>query len=664
MGVNREPGIQTFAAGFVALFFLLSHTLAWAEVGLEYEIRDNPVGVDDRIYINIFVDYPDPEAVSVTKPPLPKGVRITSGPKITRVADGDTFKTRISYQMRGEETGRFIIKPFIVVVNGKSLETNTRILSIGQYRNRRLYIPLQVEWRIPERTVFVGQSIPVSLQLLNQLEIPLIDSYEITHPKGAFFEEIHGLGEIESLPAGDRYLYNIPVASFIITPSQSGRLFLPAAEVHAIGERAESPVARIDVQQLPAEARTSGGVGSFTFRAAVESDRHEFGTVGKLFLSIEGEGNLNYLNVPEPDLGGLVQIGLSEISEFEPGPWGYEGARKVEYSFISDSAGVFSIVVPDLTYFDPRSELIRTAYGSSFRVTFDPLVKENDLSEPSFPFGMPSVEDILTEQSWGAYRIPYNYLWLLPAPMAFLLLLVLKRTRILFVSIAFLLLGAGDLQDEPCPNVAPAVDAYLSGDFDAAHDGFLACFDKMPENPGLAYALALSEHQLGSYDDAMYFARMAVGLDPMSSIYRGFLTWLNDSMGLEKLVPPSARVHPDLFFYGMIGFFSLGFAAAAVYLVKRNGAYIVFFLLAVLLSVACAGALAYTAAFNESRAAIVYGQAAEVRKIPSGTASQWIELPVGYSLRVLNETGDFYLVRTEYGLTGWIDKNSLVLDRF
>jgi hypothetical protein len=52
-----------------------------------------------------------------------------------------------------------------------------------------------------------------------------------------------------------------------------------------------------------------------------------------------------------------------------------------------------------------------------------------------------------------------------------------------------------------------------------------------------------------------------------------------------------------------------------------------------------------------------------VRKIPSITASRWIELPVGYSLRILDETGDFYLVRTAYGLAGWVEKNGIVPDR-
>ena len=663
MGVNRKSRSQSVAAGFVALVLFAATSHAWADIGLDYEIRDNPVGVGDRIYVNIFVDHPDPDGVSVTEPPFPKEVRVTSGPKVSRVADEGLFKTRISYQMRGEETGRYIIKPFIIVVDGEVLETDTRILQIGRYRNRLLYIPLHVQWQVPDGGVFAGQSVPVSLQLMSQLEIALIESYEITYPKGAFFEEILGLSEIEIVSAGDQQLYNIPVASFMFTPSQSGRLFLPAAQVRALGEETESPVVRIDVQQLPPEARETGGVGSFTFRADLERSRYEFGMVGTLVLSIQGVGNLTYLNVPQPEFGDLVQTDQVQSSSVRPGAGGYEGRRNVEYRFISDSSGVFSITVPDFVYFDPVRETVRTAHGSSFRVTFDPPVEEVVSSASSLPFGVPSATDIMTAREWGAYRIPFSYLWLLPAPVAFLILLVLKRTRILFVTAVFVLIAAGDVVESPCPDLEPAVDAYLSGEYNDAHDKFLACLAELPGNPKLAHALALTEYHLGRNDDAMYFARMAVRADPMFADARLFLTWLNESLELERLVQPSARVHPDVFLYGMIGFFTFGFLAAAAYLVKRNGVFVVFFLLGLLISVACGGGLAYTAAFNAKSAAIVYGQSAEVRKIPSSTASQWIELPVAYSLRVLGETGDFYLVRTAYGLTGWIEKNCLVLDR-
>ncbi|MBT3276096.1 MAG: hypothetical protein HN368_23310, partial [Spirochaetales bacterium] len=303
MGVNRKSRLRTAAPGFISLVFLCLAILpAFTEdFQVEYEIANNPVGVKDNIYVNIYISHPRPDEVSVTAPPLPKSLQITRGPKISPVADKGIFRTWISYRLRGDASGRYIIKPFIIEINGDTLETEPRILEVGVYRNRQLYIPLDVEWLVPEGKIYAGQSVLISLRLLNQLKIPLVDTFDITYPKGAFFEDAVTVGEIEDIPVGSHHLYNIPISSFIFTPSQSGRLFLPSAEIEALGQAAESGTVRIDVLPLPRDVRESGAVGSFSYQASLEKSKHEFGAVGKLFMRIEGTGNLVLFEFPEPD---------------------------------------------------------------------------------------------------------------------------------------------------------------------------------------------------------------------------------------------------------------------------------------------------------------------------------------------------------------------------
>ncbi len=125
---------------------------------------------------------------------------------------------------------------------------------------------------------------------------------------------------------------------------------------------------------------------------------------------------------------------------------------------------------------------------------------------------------------------------------------------------------------------------------------------------------------------------------------------------------PGVIVPPDLFFYAMIVFLSAGFIAAVMYLMKRKGVYIVLFLLGFLLSAGSCVGLVSTAVINGRDTAIVYGEPAEVRKIPSLTAVSWLELPIAYSLRILDATGDFYLIQTAYGLTGWVERSKLLPD--
>ncbi len=664
MGIHGGFGIQTVAQRSLAVFVLLIFPmlLCAQELHLEYEISNNPVGVKDRIYVIIFVDAPDPSTVTVTAPPLPKEVQITSGPRIDKVAYEGGFRTRITYRLQGEESGRYIIKPFIVTVGDLKAQTDTEILAVGLYRNRVLYMPLKAEWEVPEEAVYVGQSIAVTLRLIHLAEIPLVDSHQIEPPGGAFFEEVEGIREIETVPAGEKSLYNVPVASFMFTPSQSGRHFLPAAKVQALGETATSPVARIEVRSLPPEARESGAVGDFTYSTWMVPPDAESGGVAVLSVQVKGVGNLGYFNMPAPDLGNLVQTDVVETLDSVPTISGYRGTRRVDYHFFSDTAGTFGVSVPDFVYFNPLTETVRSVKGVSTQVTFRLQPQTESPTAGSFPFSLPSYEDLAAAPKWGAYEKPLNYLWLLPAPLAFFVLLVLKKTRVIFVSIVLLFLGAGDVPDT-CPDLKPAIEAYSNESFKEAREGFLACFQREDRNPALAYALALVEYHLEEYDQAMHYARKAVLLDPMYPTYRDFMYWLNTELDLDEPVKPAAAIHPDIFFYAMVAFLSMGFVAAAVYLAKRKGLYIVLFGLGVLLSAGSCVGLVQTAIQNKKTAAVVYTQPAAVRKIPSVDANTWLELPPGYSLRILDSTGNFYLVRTAYGITGWVEKTGLLPDK-
>ena len=663
VGSSRNQALRRRRLALVgcAIFVFFPALVFGEKYTLEYEISNNPVGVKDRIYLNIYVNTPKPEDVGVEAPPLPKEIRITSGPKISRVADGGVFITRISYQLRGEQTGRYILKPFIVSVEQETLETDTRVLEVGLYQNRALVMPLEIEWEVPEEKIFVGQSVPVSLWLRNQLEIPLVDFQGVSNPKGAFFEEIDGYGEIEIVPAGSQFLYTIPISTYIFTPSQHGRLFLPAAEIEALGQQGASAVVRIDVQPLPQEVRDSGAVGDFSYRSWLDHSAYEFGTVGKLYVLVQGVGNLNFFKMPEPDLGDLVQTEVKETSEIVPVDRGYKGWRRTEFSFLSDTAGSYSVSVPNLVYFNPQTEEILTQNGSTFRIVYTQAEETVEVLETDFPFSIPSAVDIVDSRQWGAYKAPLNYFWLLPAPLAFLILLLLKRTKVLFVAMVCVFISAGGTEEEPCPDLVAAVAAYQAEDYPGAHAGFLRC--NMHDNHALMYALALTEFKLGNNDDAMFFSRMSVSMDPMSREYRRFFSWLNTHMELGEPVAPAAKVHPDLFLIAMIVFFSAGFVAASLYLMRKKGGYIVICILGLILSLSSCAGLVYTSVQNSKTSAMIYGEPAKMRKIPSMTASEWMELPPGYSLRVLNNTEDFYLVRTAYGLTGWIEANTLVLDR-
>ena len=433
--------------------------------------------------------------------------------------------------------------------------------------------------------------------------------------------------------------------------------------MEALGESAASPVVRIDVRSLPATVRQSGAIGNFTFNSWIDKPVLDVGSVGVLSMIVEGSGNIGYFNMPNPDFGELVETETSDAVSALPSQNGYLGTRRMDIKFLSEAAGEYMISVPDFGYFDPATETAGMIQGASYRVVFESIAEISAEPVEAFPFALPSHEEMIAPAKWGVYRKPLNYLWLIPAPLTFLVLLILKRTRVAFVSIIFFLTGAGgDIEEPDRLDLSPAIEAYNAADYEEAQRLFESSFLESPVNPGLGFALALAEYRAGNIDDAIFHVRSAIRLDPMSTRYRSFLRWLNDKQELEKLVYPGARIHPDLFFFGMVIFLSAAFASGAVYLMKRKGIYIVFFLLGLLLSAGSCGGLVQSAIIHDRSTAIVYGGPAEVRRIPNSTAASWIELPTGYSLRILDHTGEFCLIQTGYGLSGWVERTSLLED--
>lgn len=668
MGFHRKAESSPYIPRFVTLFTLLFLTVfaGSEDLRFEYEIRNNPVGVRDRIYVIILVDHNIPNEVKVAVPDFPRGVVLTHGPYRSLYADESSSnlpaRTRVMYYLRGDRTGRFIIDPFKISVGEVTVHTKPAILEVGNYKNRQLYVPIEIAWEIEEKDVYVGQSVPVTLQLLNQREISLIESYSVTRPRGAFFEEIPGFGDIETVAVGSKYLYNIPVASFMFTPSQSGRLFIPAATVAAVDQSTESTTVRVDVKSLPADVRSSGAVGSFLYLAWIDSARLDSGSLGTLSVRVQGEGNLNYLNIPSPDFGDLVQTEKVEVLDIQPTATGYTGYRLVEYSYFSDTAGSYLISIPPFYSFDPAKGDVERLEGHSFRVTYAAGQEVAPVDAESIPFGLPSINEMTKPGVLNAYRNPLAYLWLIPAPLTFFVLLVLKRRGIFFISVVWLLLGAGGTIQTRCPDLDTGKRAFKAENYEGALDAFLRCSAELGVRPGLFYALSLTEFQLEAYDDAMFFVRSAIKMSPHKRAYWDYYGWLHAHLNLEKPIHPAGRLHPDVFLYLMIGLFSLGFLARGLYLLRRHGTYIVAFLLCMLLTAGSLGGLIFTAVQYSRNSGIVYSQDAQVRKIPSLTASEWISFPTSQSVRVLDASQDFYLVETGFGLKGWVEKNNILMD--
>lgn len=671
MDFNRRDSGRTESTRLVKncllVLFLLLPSTGWPEeINVNLEFRANPVGLKDRVYITLLVDHPEISEISVKAPDFPKGLTVLSGPNMRLYADekdkNQPKKVRINYTLRADKTGRFAINSFQVQAGKRTVETDPVVFSVGVYRNKELVIPLEAKWIVPAETVAVGEAVPVHLILHNLPEIVLVESFNVTKPRRALLDEAQSLGEIQTLNVGREILYTLPVASYILTPSQSGRVQIASAQVHATGQRADAGAVFINVAPLPSDVATSGAIGKFTVSAWVENRAVATGNEVILSVRLAGVGNLNYLQMPRAEFGEAVLLEKTESAEYAASEEGFSGFRTDTYRLISESAGELTLTVPPFYWLEKDSRNIAQSEEIAIPIEIieqDPVVE--DTAEP-FPFAPRNMRQIAKMQSSDVYKSRRNYFWLVPAPLAFVILLVLKRLKIIFVSIVFLLLGAGGQEQQVSVSVQEGLESYFEEDFEAAKSFFVAGLEQLPDNGAILYNLALAEYRLHHIDLSLHYARAAIKRHPMEHDFRLLLRWIHDKAELDGLIHPSARVHPDIFFFCMVLFWSAGFIFLIVQLRRNRGIYIILFVLFLIFSLTSGGLLVYSAVFNNRLTGIVLGEDSELRKIPNYSAQIWLTLHEGQSVEILSRVDSFSLIKTASGLKGWIDSQAIMLD--
>jgi hypothetical protein len=70
--------------------------------------------------------------------------------------------------------------------------------------------------------------------------------------------------------------------------------------------------------------------------------------------------------------------------------------------------------------------------------------------------------------------------------------------------------------------------------------------------------------------------------------------------------------------------------------------------------------LFWTLGKQDADIGIVSGTEAQLKKIPEYEAEDWIALEEGTAVSVLVDGDTFFLIRTSYGIEGWIAQNNLL----
>jgi hypothetical protein len=101
------------------------------------------------------------------------------------------------------------------------------------------------------------------------------------------------------------------------------------------------------------------------------------------------------------------------------------------------------------------------------------------------------------------------------------------------------------------------------------------------------------------------------------------------------------------------------FAAFTVLLFKRDARLVLLFVSSIILMTASSFLLLYTDSRWRAPTAVVLFDSDPLRKIPGPLSTDWIQLPAGTAVEVVAKEGSDRLVRTGYGLEGWLSEESL-----
>jgi len=670
----RNNRLLGFFTGLLLFLLTAAGPPLYAQQGrqVSMDISPNPVGRGDRFGVTIVVDIEDPSALDVTQPDLSEDIVLLRGPYVRPVWSGEgdgeeRRQTEITYLYRCDATGRFEIGPYRIITPRRIFSTEPALLEVGVYRNRQLVVPLELRWDVQPSSAYVGQNVICILKALEQRDIRIFDDTVIQSPSEGFFQPAEGIGEIRRYNRGGVSLYEIPIETFVFTPSSAGTVTLPGARVNWEEGQAVSSRTVIDVLPLPEAVQQSGAVGRFEITAEIDHTELETGQRVGLTVRVSGTGNLNYLQFPELEAPAFSILEQDEEADYTASAGGYRGWRQYTYTLVAEEPGPANIMVKSLTAFDPVERRVYFSPGRSFPMqVLSPQGRTSEESDTdSFQFSLIQAGDMEQVNMSLRYSSWMEYLWLLPGPIVFLLFLLLKRRKAVLTVFLLLFLSFNPIDftsDGLTDTVLSAERHYSDKDYVAAEALYEELIVQQPYVPALYYNAALCAYQQGKIGRAVIHARTAQELQPMEQEYRRFLGYLDAQYGIVTQINSPFPFHPDFFLFILIlGINAAGFLGV-LYLFRRKNSYFIGALLLVVVSFANVIGMTYAVHASKRTTAVVMqesGEVYEVQKIPKDGSEADFVLQPGETLHIKGDADDFYFVTTSLGQKGWIKKTSV-----
>jgi len=586
-------------------------------------------------------------------------------------------------------SGVFSLGSFRIRSDGREAVTPVAEL-VGLERDEAdLPYPVFLKWRILPEEFWQGQAVPLVLEVRNLVSLSLADATVLEEAPVGLLEDAHNLGSVKSRQSGEAVLYDVPMASWIWTVNGRGSFNFPAVRISVAGLSRRIEARTVNVLPLPAEALDGSAVGRFTLDVSWDEGPYGVGDIVSVKVRAGGVGNFNVLKLPVPELESAVLVGQNSDSSYVPTLMGYEGWREEHFDFHIDGVGDLELTVPAWVWFDTEVGLQEW-----------PGLRASLIASDADAVRHGSNADLLLGARLFRYKRASfhwrNGFWAflyLPGFLALAILLFLGRmgkldarfqifnqglTAVSTLPMLFVLLPLAFFPPtfartsiSQIEMATRAAESARWGDWETAAGLYAKLGEDveedydvkegLAEHPGLLHDVSIVYMELGKPDMAMASIRRALFLRPGARRFNKTLDVLENRLGLSNQIPPTLTFPPFLVFIPLLLSVNALSFSLVVLMFRRGVRELNFLVLSAFFLLSSLAVVGVCDHLWNRHTAGVREDSKRLGKIPGPLATDWIQLPAGEMLSIVAFENDDCLVRTAYGLEGWLPRSSLII---
>jgi hypothetical protein len=298
--------------------------------------------------------------------------------KMTRVA---SFST--SYLLQPLKKGEFIIPSATLEVNGTQYQSNVVKIIVGEGNaNTTDESELFARIELNKSSCYVGEAVVATYVVYSKSRPDGYDMANLNTNQDFWTEELSTEPKLGTKNINGVTYYSLELKQLVLLPQNSGKLTIKPFDANirttvrknfygfsvpeSVVKSVSSSTTSINVKPLPKEA-TSGFVGNFSVYAELSKTETKTDEGFDVKIKIEGTGNLNRineLNIKFPENFDVYDPEISDKSKISTN--GFSGSKTFQYFVIPRQAGEFTIEPFVLTYFDIKTQSVKTTSTPAF----------------------------------------------------------------------------------------------------------------------------------------------------------------------------------------------------------------------------------------------------------------------------------------------------------